>query len=91
MAEERGDDGGDGVEDELAGRPLDDREGEEDLEAEAPENGAPADGAAVRRGGVGNGEEYKKTEQSGESGEGCPLRRGRDDVVRPSVPGTPVL
>ena len=50
--------------------PLDDQEGEEDLQAEAPGDGAPADGAAVGGEGVGEAEEDDETEQSGESGQG---------------------
>ena len=41
----------------LAEAPLDDEEGEEDLQAETPGDGAPADGAAVGGEGVGDAEE----------------------------------
>ena len=70
MGEERGDDVGDVVEDDLAGVPLDDEEGEEDLQAESPGNGAPADGAAVGGEGVGEAEEGDEAEQTGESRQG---------------------
>ena len=36
-------------EDALADGPLEDEEGEDELQAEAPDDGAPADGAAVGR------------------------------------------
>jgi len=55
------------VEDALAGVPLDDKEGEEDLQAEPPDHGAPADGAAVGGEGVGEAEEGDEAEQTGES------------------------
>ena len=42
VAEQAGDEVGDGCEDGLAVAPLDDEEGEEDLEAETPGDGAPA-------------------------------------------------
>ena len=70
MGEERGDDGGGGVEDLLAEGPLDDEDGEKDLEAEAPGDGAPADSATVGGEGVGEGEEGDEAEQAGESGQG---------------------
>ena len=60
-----GDDGGGGVQDALAEGPLDDQEGEDDLQAEAPGDGAPADGAAVGGEGVGDAEKDKKAKQSG--------------------------
>ena len=47
VAEELVDAGSGGVEDALAEGPLEDHEGEEDLQAETPDDGAPADGAAV--------------------------------------------
>ncbi len=62
-----GDDAGDGAEDGLAEGPLDDEEGEEDLEAEAPGDGAPADGAAVGGEGVGEGKEGDEAEEAGET------------------------
>ena len=69
MAEESGDDAGDGGEDGLAVGPLDDEEGEDDLEAEAPGYSAPADGAAVGGEGVGEDKKGDETEKSGESGQ----------------------
>ena len=57
VAEESGDDGGDFGQDDLAVGPLDDEEGEDDLEAEAPGYGAPLDGSAVGGESVGEGEE----------------------------------
>ncbi len=62
VAEEAGDDAGDAGEDDLAGVPLDDREGEEDLQAEAPDDGAPADGAAIGGERVGDREEDDEAE-----------------------------
>ena len=47
MAKESGDDSGDGAEDDLAGVPLDDEEGEDDLKTETPKDGAPADGPTI--------------------------------------------
>jgi len=41
-------------EDELSEAPLDDEEGEEDLQGEPPSDGAPADGAAIGGEGVGD-------------------------------------
>ena len=70
VGEQRGDDGRGGVEDALAERPLDHEEGEEDLQAEAPGDGAPADGAAVGGGEPSDGEEDGEAEQAGESGQG---------------------
>ena len=70
VGEKRGDDGGGGVEDALAERPLDDKEGEENLQRETPGDGAPADGAAVRREGPGEREKDGKAEEAGESGQG---------------------
>ncbi len=68
VAEEAGDDGGDAAcRMRLAEGPLDDEEGEDDLEAEAPGYGAPADGAAVGGEGVGEREEDDESEKSGES------------------------
>ena len=53
VAEQAGDDGRDVVQDGLTGVPLDDQEGEDDLQREAPGDGAPADGAAIGGEGVG--------------------------------------
>ena len=53
---------GDAAEDALAEAPLDDEEGEDDLQAEAPGYGAPADGAAVGGEGVGEAEEGDEAE-----------------------------
>ena len=69
VAEQASDEGGDAVQDELAGAPLDDKKGEENLQAEAPGNGAPADGAAIGGERVGKGEEDDEAEQSGETGQ----------------------
>ena len=60
MAEEAGDDGGDAAEDALAEAPLDDEEGEDDLQAETPGYRAPFDSAAVGGEGVGEAEEGDK-------------------------------
>ena len=60
---------GDVVKDALAGVPLDDEEGEEDLQRESPGDGAPADGAAIGGEGVGETEKDDETEKSGESGQ----------------------
>ena len=57
VGKQAGDDGGDFVKDSLSGVPLDDEEGEEDLQAEAPDDGAELDGAAIGGEGVGEGEE----------------------------------
>ena len=74
VAEESGDDSGDGAEDGLAVVPLDDEEGEDDLEAETPGDGAPLDGAAVGGESVGEAEKGDESEKSGESCQGV-LRR----------------
>jgi len=62
VAKERRYDGRDAVEDGLAGVPLDDEEGKDDLEAEAPGHGAPLDGAAIGREGIGEAEEGDESE-----------------------------
>ena len=74
VAEESGDDSGDGGEDGLAVAPLDDAEGEDYLEAEAPGYGAPLDGSAVGGECVGEGEEGDESEKSGVTSQGV-LRR----------------
>ena len=61
MAEEAGDDPGDGSENVLAVGPLDDEEGEDDLQAKTPGNGAPTDGAAV------GGERITKAQKGNEA------------------------
>ena len=72
----RGDcDAGALCEDGLAVGPLDDEEGEEDLEAESPGDGAPPDGAAVGGEGVGEREEGDESEKTGESCQGFALLR----------------
>ncbi len=66
-----GQQGGDGVagrmENRLAVGPLDDEEGEDDLQAESPRDGAPADGAAVGGEGVGEPEKDDEAEKSRKS------------------------
>ena len=62
MAEKAGDDGRDAAEDVLTEVPLDDEEGEDDLQTESPGHGAPADGAAVGGEGVGEAEEGDEAE-----------------------------
>ncbi len=49
-------------EDALAEAPLDDEEGEDDLQAETPGHGAPADGAAVGGEGIGEAEKGDEAE-----------------------------
>ena len=66
VAEQAGDEVGDGLEHGLAIGPLDDGEGEDDLQAEAPDDGLPADGAPVGGEGVCQTEEGEQTEQTGE-------------------------
>jgi hypothetical protein len=61
------------AEDGLAVGPLDDEEGEDDLQAETPGDGAPADGAAVGGEGVGEAEEGDEAEQTGETCQGVLL------------------
>ena len=67
VAEQAGDKAGDTLQDDLSGIPLDDREGEEDLQAKAPADGAPADGAAVGRESISDAEKDDEAEQTGES------------------------
>ena len=57
MAEKVGDDGGDAGENALAEAPLDDEEGEDDLQCKTPDHGAPLDGSAIGGEGVGEAEE----------------------------------
>ena len=54
----------------LAGVPLDDQEGEDELEAETPGDGAPADGAAIGGESVGETDKGDETEKSGDSSQG---------------------
>ena len=62
----------DRLEDLLAEGPLNDEEGEEDLEAETPDDRAPPDRVAVSGERVSNAEKNSKSEQSGESAQrGC--------------------
>lgn len=60
MAEEAGDDAGDVGEDGLAIGPLDDSEGEDDLQAKSPGHGPPADGATIGGEGIGEAEKGDK-------------------------------
>ena len=55
------------MEDGLAVGPLDDEEGEEDLEAESPGDGSPLDRTTVGGEGVGEREEGDESEKTGES------------------------
>jgi len=68
MGEQGGDDNTGLVQEGLAVGPLNDEEGEDDLKAEAPEDGAPADGAAIGREGV---REAKKGDEAEKTGETC--------------------
>ena len=67
MAEQAGDDLRDVVQDELAGTPFDDQEGEDDLQAEPPDDGTPLDGATVCGECVSEGEEEDEAKQTGVS------------------------
>jgi hypothetical protein len=70
VAEQAGDEAGDFGEDNLAVAPLDDREGEDDLQAETPDDGLPANGAPVGGECVGESEKSEKTEQTGKTCQG---------------------
>jgi hypothetical protein len=70
VAEQAGDDSGDIGEDGLTVAPFNDSECEDDLETETPDDGLPANGAAVGGEGVGETDEGKKAEQTGESCQG---------------------